>query len=124
MVAAELNKVTGGGKTFRYGGEEFAIIFPNKRVDQVQPHIEKLRAIVAGRVFTIRSAFRPRKPPDNPKPAKRPRKTLKITVSIGAADSTDDKETVEDVVKAADKALYQAKQSGRNRVWVRGKPRI
>jgi diguanylate cyclase (GGDEF)-like protein len=124
MVAAEMGKVTGGGKSFRYGGEEFAILFANKRVEQVQPHIEKLRGTIAGRVFTIRGAFRPRKRPDAPKAGKKPRRTLKITVSIGAADSTDPKESVDDVVKAADVALYQAKQAGRNRVWIRAKPKI
>jgi diguanylate cyclase (GGDEF)-like protein len=124
MVAAEIGRVGGGGKPFRYGGEEFAIIFDGKRVEDVQPHIEKLRATIAGRVFTIRSAFRPRKKPDQPKEPKKPRKTLKITVSIGAADSTDPKETSEEVVKAADGCLYRAKETGRNKVWVRARPRI
>ena len=55
---------------------------------------------------------------------KKPRKTLKITVSIGAADSTDPKESAEDVVKAADQCLYRAKETGRNKVWVRARPRI
>jgi diguanylate cyclase (GGDEF)-like protein len=124
MVAAELMKVSGGGRPFRYGGEEFVIIFDGKRVEDVQPHIEKLRATIAGRVFTIRSAFRPRKKPDAPKEPKKPRKTLKITVSIGAADSTDPKESPEDVVKAADQCLYRAKETGRNKVWIRARPRI
>ncbi len=124
MVAAEIGKVGGGGRPFRYGGEEFAIIFDGKRVEDVQPHIEKLRATIAGRVFTIRSAFRPRKRPDQPKEPKKPRKTLKITVSIGAADSTDPKERAEEVVKAADQCLYRAKETGRNKVWVRARPRI
>ncbi|UCC73852.1 MAG: GGDEF domain-containing protein [Gemmatimonadota bacterium] len=124
MVAAELMKVGGGGKAFRYGGEEFGIIFDGKRVEDCQPHLEKLRATIAGRVFTIRGAFRPRKKPDEPKQSKKPRKTLKITVSIGGADSTDPKETVEDVVKAADQCLYRAKETGRNKVWVRARPRI
>ncbi len=124
MVAVELTKVGGGGKSFRYGGEEFAIIFDGKRVEDCQPHLEKLRATIAGRVFTLRGAFRPRKKPDEPKPVKKPRKTLKITVSIGAADSTDPKETAEDVVKAADQCLYRAKETGRNKVWMRARPRI
>lgn len=124
MVAAELGKVMGGGKCFRYGGEEFAIVFENKRVEDCQPHLERLRATIAGRVFTIRGPFRPRKKPEEPKPPKKPRKTLKVTVSIGGADSTDPKETAEDVVKAADQALYTAKQTGRNKVWLRARPRI
>jgi diguanylate cyclase (GGDEF)-like protein len=124
MVAVELGKVGGGGRPFRYGGEEFGIVFDGKRVEDAQPHLEKLRSTIAGRVFTVRGAFRPRKKPDQPKPTKKPRKTLKITVSIGAADSTDPKETTEEVVKAADQCLYRAKETGRNKVWVRARPRI
>jgi GGDEF domain-containing protein len=125
MVAAEVGKVSGGGKAFRYGGEEFVVLFDNKRVEQCQEHLERLRATIAGRVFTIRSAFRPRKRPDQLKASKKPRKTLKITVSIGAADSVfDERETAEETVKAADKALYQAKEGGRNKVWIRAKSKI
>jgi diguanylate cyclase (GGDEF)-like protein len=124
MVAAVMAKVGGGGKAFRYGGEEFAVIFPGKRVEQTQENLEKLRATIAGRVFVIRGPGRPRKRPDNPKPADK-RQALKVTVSIGAADNTfNEHEQPDEVIKAADEALYAAKQAGRNRTRIRAKPKI
>ncbi len=124
MVAAVLADVTGGGKAFRYGGEEFSIIFPGKRVEQAQQHLENLRAKIAGKVFTIRGPGRPRKKPDAPKPVGR-RQTLQVTVSMGAADNTfRADEQPDDIIKAADEALYAAKQAGRNRVRIRAKPKI
>ncbi len=125
MVAGVLAAVTGGGKAFRYGGEEFAIIFPSKKVEQTQQHLENLRARIAGKVFTLRGAGRPRKRPDQPRPVSGSRKTLKVTVSIGGADNTfRDDEQPDDIIKAADESLYAAKQAGRNRVRIRAKPKI
>jgi diguanylate cyclase (GGDEF)-like protein len=43
-------------------------------------------------------------------------KSVSVTVSIGVAEPTDDKPEPELVMKAADKALYRAKDKGRNRV--------
>jgi diguanylate cyclase (GGDEF)-like protein len=125
MVASELSRVTGGGRAFRYGGEEFSVIFAGRRVEYAQSHLENLRARIAGKVFTIRGPGRPRKKPEQPKPVSKPRQTLQVTVSMGAADNTfRDGEMPEDVIKAADEALYAAKQAGRNRVRVRAKPKI
>jgi diguanylate cyclase (GGDEF)-like protein len=125
MVAGVLAGVTGGGKAFRYGGEEFAIIFPGKKVEQTQQHLENLRARLAGKVFTLRGAGRPRKKPDQPRPISGSRKTLQVTVSIGGADNTfRDSEQPDDIIKAADESLYAAKQAGRNRVRIRAKPKI
>ena len=45
-------------------------------------------------------------------------KSVSVTVSIGAAQSTSRMISVEDVLRAADKAVYQAKAAGRNRVEV------
>ena len=124
MVATVMAKVGGGGKTFRYGGEEFAVIFPGKKVEQTQENLEKLRSTIAGRVFVIRGPGRPRKRPENPRPADK-RQALKVTVSIGAADNTfNEHEQPDEVIKAADVALYAAKQAGRNRVRIRAKPKI
>ena len=125
MVAAVLAAVSGGGKAFRYGGEEFAVVFPGKRVENAQQHLENLRANIAGKMFTLRGSGRPRKKPDKPKPVSKPRQTLQVTVSIGAADNTfRDNEQPDDILKAADESLYAAKQAGRNRVRIRAKPKI
>lgn len=115
MVAAKLDHVTGGGKAFRYGGEEFTIIFSGKQLADVWPHLEKLRENIARSDFAIRGQNRPKKKPENIKPAKNVKK-VSITVSIGAAEKSHVREKADDVLKAADKALYRAKENGRNRV--------
>jgi diguanylate cyclase (GGDEF)-like protein len=118
MVAARLARVGGGGQAFRYGGEEFTVLFPGKDVDEVLPHLEALRADVEGYRMAIRAADRPRRK----RAGKRRRSgastapTVSVTVSIGVAERTDRNEYPEAVIKAADRALYRAKRAGRNRV--------
>jgi len=118
LVASRLGRVAGGGRAFRYGGEEFAVLFPGKTIEESVSHLEALRESVAHATFTLRGPGRPRRKPKSPKPSRRragtPRQ-LSVTVSIGAADSRD-VAPPERVIKAADKALYRAKDGGRNRV--------
>ena len=116
MVASKLREVRGGGKAFRYGGEEFTIIFSRKSLDQALPHLEKVRKTVEGAGFTTRGRDRPRRKTDKPEGPRRSRHRVVITVSIGAADRDGGNATPEQVIQAADKALYRAKQGGRNRV--------
>jgi diguanylate cyclase (GGDEF)-like protein len=116
MVASRLGGVSGGGKAFRYGGEEFSVIFPNKSTKEAAPHLEALRRAVAASRFVLRTPGRPRKKPPTPKPSVAPRKEVSVTVSIGVADRDDRGTDPHQVLKAADKALYRAKSAGRNRV--------
>ena len=118
MVAGRLGQVPGGGRAFRYGGEEFAVLFPGKTAGESAPHLETLRASVAGATFTMRAPDRPKRKPTSAR-AKRGRgaKGLAVTVSIGAAQARGSA-LPDDVVKAADRALYRAKEAGRNRVEV------
>ena len=115
MVASKLNQVTGGGRAFRYGGEEFVIIFPAKKLADVLPHLEKLRENIAQSKFSIRGKDRPKKKPEKIKPTQQAKK-VSVTVSIGAAEKSHPREKVQEVLTAADKALYRAKKNGRNRV--------
>ena len=114
-VATTLKAVSGGGRAFRYGGEEFAVVFPNLTAEQASPHLETVRAAIADGTFTVRGPGRPRKKPEHPKPVG-PRKQVGVTVSIGVADSVKAGAKPAAVVKAADDALYRAKRSGRNRL--------
>jgi len=116
MVAARLGAVSGGGRSFRYGGEEFAVLFPGKTADECLPALEQLRAAVEESRFTLRGRLRPRKKPDAPKRAGKKRRHLSITVSIGVSDHADAAVAPDKVVQAADRALYRAKEGGRNRV--------
>jgi diguanylate cyclase (GGDEF)-like protein len=113
MVAAKLAQVTGGGRAYRYGGEEFAVLFPGKSLDDVLPHLEEVREAVADTNFTIRRRLRARKRGDA---GSRPRRKAVITVSIGAAERNQRHSAPEQVLRAADQALYRAKEDGRNRV--------
>ncbi len=118
MVAAQLATVSGGGRTFRYGGEEFTVVFPGKTRKEAMPYLEELRAKVEESRFSVRRRGRPRKKPSRAKPARarKPAGTLQVTVSIGVAERTDRQPTPQKVVKSADRALYRAKRDGRNRV--------
>lgn len=119
MVAGRLARVTGGGKAFRYGGEEFTVVFPGKGRDDAVEHLERLRSRIQSATFTVRRFGRPRKKPE---PGKRGRrrtraaKRLSVTVSIGVAERNEKAKEPDAVVKAADQALYRAKKQGRNRV--------
>lgn len=123
MVASCLGRVRGGGRAFRYGGEEFAILFQGKNPKQVQPHLEELREDIDKAQFILRGRHRPRKKPDAPKTTRTSSRRLHITVSIGMAERVGREIPFEDAVKAADKALYRAKRGGRNCIKVSSVPK-
>jgi len=116
MVASKLAKVSGGGKMFRYGGEEFSVIFPRTSIDDALPHLEEIRKAVASARFIPRGKDRPKAKPNKPLPPKKRNPALNVTISIGAAERRARLSTAEQVIKAADEALYRAKNAGRNRV--------
>jgi len=116
MVATCLRRVSGGGRAYRYGGEEFAVIFPNKELDRALPHLEELRETIANAGFVVRGRRRPKQKPDRPNKASAGKAILQVTVSIGVANRDDKKTTPEQLIKAADQALYRAKKGGRNQV--------
>jgi diguanylate cyclase (GGDEF)-like protein len=115
LVAARLAQAPGGGTAYRYGGEEFALVFPGKGQEECLPHLEELREIVETSRFTMRRRFRPRVKPKTDK-GKKSRQEITITVSIGVAERNHRNASPDQVVQAADKALYRAKEAGRNRV--------
>ncbi|MCH7855903.1 MAG: GGDEF domain-containing protein [Gemmatimonadetes bacterium] len=122
LVGSCLGRVTGGGKAFRYGGEEFAIVFPGKDRDHAYGHLEVLRKTIEESEFTVRRLVRRRRQSKATKTKKtttrrkQPTVKLSVTVSIGVAERSKQNPTDEAVVKAADRALFRAKKKGRNRV--------
>ena len=114
MVAARIRRVAGAGKAFRYGGEEFTVLFPNKTVDEALVTAKQICAAIAKSPFVLRNKRRPKKkPPFMTK--RRVQKKIDVTISIGVAQKTGQHKTAQDTIKAADKALYRAKDGGRNR---------
>jgi diguanylate cyclase (GGDEF)-like protein len=134
MVASRLARVSGGGQAYRCGGEEFAILFSGKTTSDVLDHLEKLRGDIEGSKLRLRGPDRRqevRGPDRRTKRArgrvgaghiirelarKAPSDDLSVTASIGVATSKGEKPSAEEVIAAADKALYRAKGGGRNRV--------
>jgi len=135
MIASRLARVTGGGQAYRCGGEEFAVLFPGKTTSEVLDHLEKLRTDIEGSTLRLRGPERRQEArgPDrrNQRPRSRtqgqairqlshvsvpPSSELSVTASIGVATSRGEKLSAEEVITAADKALYRAKATGRNRI--------
>ena len=120
MVASRMARVGGGGKPFRYGGEEFTVLFPGKRIREVVPDLEALRAEIERYRMQLRSKDRPAEPKTGrDKRSARGSagaRTVSVTISIGVAERTERNDTPDAVIKAADRALYRAKQRGRNQV--------
>lgn len=114
LVTVCIKGIGGGGKAFRYGGEEFVIIFPGKSAGDAIPYLEELREYIANRGFIKRSKSRPKEKPAEIVTKKRTYKKLYLTVSIGVAEKNEKYKNPEEVTAAADKALYRAKSKGRN----------
>lgn len=121
LVAAKIGGVTGGGKPFRYGGEEFTVVFPGKTIEQVEAHLDSLRNMIENYVMVVRDSRRQKKASkseEKKRVAKSKNNTeykkLSVTISIGFARRSGDDNTPEQVIKAADEALYRAKGKGRN----------
>src|ERR1019366_9365597 len=145
MVAMRLSQAGGDGQAFRCGGEEFAIVFRNTSAKEAFEHLDSLRQVVERSTFQVRGSERraerraeKRSDPrndlrkgeaDRRKPARRRTASaspspspdrlsdqLSVTVSIGVAEPSTRYRQPEQVIQAADQALYRAKNKGRNRV--------
>jgi GGDEF domain-containing protein len=138
LVASQLARVRGGGQAFRCGGEEFAILFPGKTTNDVLSHLEQLRAAIESAKLRLRGPERRQEArgPDrrNQRPrgqtghairqlVRAPSSELSVTASIGVATSRRENSSPEQVIEAADKALYRAKAAGRNRIETASAPR-
>jgi len=116
FVASRLRRVGAGGKAYRYGGEEFTVLFPGKSIEDVYDALEAVRESVGRSEFTLRAKRRPRVKPEYQPERKKPSKHTSVTISIGVAQPDDEAWSPQEVLKAADKALYRAKEKGRDQV--------
>ena len=124
MVAARIATVQKGGSAYRYGGEEFTLLFPGKSVDDVGEELERLRHLVESSPLYLRGEDRPKEKPKASKgrggkaskgASRKKAPSVGVTVSIGVATRRPS-EPWDKVMKRADQALYKAKQAGRNQV--------
>lgn len=98
-VAQEVQKTLNSvGIVCRYGGEELAVFFPQKTTAEAVKLMENVRLNVE------------KTKTDTGK------KQIAVTVSVGVAHKDSLNHTIKDIIEAADKALYKAKQGGRNQV--------
>jgi len=114
LVASQLSHVGGGGRAFRYGGEEFLIVFRGRSAREAEPFAELLRTAIAALQIMPRGsdrAFRAGGPPSEAAPDQA---AGRISVSIGIGEKSRRHSTPELVLEAADAALYRAKEAGRN----------
>jgi len=113
MIAARIRRVSGGGVAYRYGGEEFTLVFTGKNTQDTLAHLDAVRETIAGSPFVVNREERRKTERGGEKHRAR---SVQVTVSIGVADSSAGRVSPWDVMKQADKALYRAKKQGRNRV--------
>ena len=114
MVAAQMKEIGGNGKSYRFGGEEFSIVFANQDSEAVRPHLEELRSHIADSTFELRKNER-RRLGDLDKKSEVIADNISVTISIGVADSNNHQDPTR-VIKFADEKLYNAKDAGRNQV--------
>ncbi len=120
LVASRIRQVGGGGTAYRYGGEEFCIIFPRKAVEDCVEVLDQVRERIANYKMSIRNRnMRPVRIRDgvNKRGATRIKEShVSVTVSAGVAARGEGYPSAESVIVAADDKLYRAKKAGRNRV--------
>jgi len=84
----------------RFGGEEFAFLLLEATPEDVLPRVESIRAAIEAAAFSVSTSPTP----------------VKVTMSFGIAGRRHAGQSAEEMLQNADKALYQAKKAGRNRV--------
>ena len=89
----------------RFGGEEFVILLPHTGADEVRRIAERLREKLAEIIMPVEGALKPSM-------------SLQVTISIGIATLDRSRRDLGEMLAAADAALYEAKNTGRNKVCV------
>ncbi|MBU1086703.1 MAG: GGDEF domain-containing protein [Candidatus Omnitrophica bacterium] len=86
----------------RYGGDEFILVFPESTSDQGLASLNRIKKEISNTKIISKFLIN--------------EKSFTLTFSAGLSVVADDKNTVNDLINSADKALYKAKQEGRDKV--------
>lgn len=100
FAARVRSTVRGADLACRYGGEEFVVIMPDTTPETAASVAERLRSIVESQPFVLKQSGA----------------ELNVTASLGISSTVHGAASAEELVKQADRALYEAKHGGRNRV--------
>jgi diguanylate cyclase (GGDEF)-like protein len=103
LLAEKLRSID---RAARYGGEELFVMMPETPVEEARQVAERIRTAVELHTFVV-------DPEDDEPPI-----GLRLTWSVGVANLPENTESLEELVELADRALYEAKKRGRNRVVV------
>lgn len=98
QIADTITKKVTDGIVARYGGEEFAILLPKQSIEEGRALAEELKSTIEGLNISVR------------------REVIPVTLSIGVAAIPNDTLDAEELIRIADRRLYQAKNSGRNQI--------
>jgi diguanylate cyclase (GGDEF)-like protein len=100
LVKLGINALRKSDILARYGGEEFVVLLPHAGIIEARMLAERLRKSIEENVIMFDG------------------KSIKATISIGASTLEEQESDISALLARADKALYQAKANGRNRVEV------
>lgn len=110
-------KSVSGFKAYRYGGEEFTLVFSHNNEEKLKDVLETVRSKVANYPLTLRDPSRPETTSKGKEKRGKQsnKKAVKVTISLGATTKLPT-DTPDSILKRADENLYAAKKAGRNRV--------
>ena len=105
VASTIITHLRAGDAAARYGGEEIVVLLPRTGLAEASRVAERIREAIGRKVFAVNGD------------------SCSVTVSIGVADHRGEALNFKSLFKAADEALYQAKDGGRDKVVVAEAPR-
>jgi diguanylate cyclase (GGDEF)-like protein len=114
LVAPKVQAACHGGRVFRVSGEELTLLFHNQSAMEALVVLNNVRKVIASTTFFLRGRDRVWEDSRGTKSAGTKDRELPVTVSIGVADKSSEEVSMSLVIKAAYRALYEARTAGGN----------